>query len=155
MSFSCIPAVLRWRLAALRGQCYFEQRKFLLAQQDFIYALHELPAASILTDERHHELTILHLQLAGTYRELQQLDAALDHYKTTLQMINSQTPLGYSAEAHWGIALIASTQVAQPLPLANSSLAAHTKAQEDQLRTALAHALRSGFSQQQRHEHAR
>src|SRR5581483_7089028 len=32
-----IPAAQRWRIAALRGQCFFEQRKFLKAQQDFMY----------------------------------------------------------------------------------------------------------------------
>src|SRR5204863_6975128 len=36
LSFPQIPQPQRWRLAALRGQCYFEQRKFLKAQHDFV-----------------------------------------------------------------------------------------------------------------------
>lgn len=105
-----IPASQRWRIAALRGQCYFKQRKFLKAQQDFMYAISEQPRAEGLPSDQRHELMLLHLHLAGTYRELQQLEDALDQYTATLAMMNGDTPFGYGAEAHWGLALIAFAQ---------------------------------------------
>src|SRR6266702_1148660 len=45
LQFSKVPGSLRWRIAALRGQCYFETRKFLRAHQDFMYAVSEQPRA--------------------------------------------------------------------------------------------------------------
>src|SRR5258708_1089618 len=38
-----IPAYLRWRIIALRGECYFSLRKFLPAQNDFHSAVVFLP----------------------------------------------------------------------------------------------------------------
>ncbi len=134
-----VPPLQRWRLIALRGQCYFEQRKFLQAQQDFVYAANELPKQEKLSGEQKHELMLLHLYLAGTYRELQQLDAALEHYKITLAMINNETPFGYAAEAHWGIALLA---------FAQANRASNTiieKWKETQLGIALEHAENARF----------
>ena len=37
------PSQQRWRLAALRGHCYFGLGKFLPAQRDYTYALREKP----------------------------------------------------------------------------------------------------------------
>ncbi len=37
------PVTLRWRIIALRGQCYFNMREFLLAQQEFRAAFSILP----------------------------------------------------------------------------------------------------------------
>src|SRR5262249_16637655 len=70
LSFPQIPPQQRWRLAALRGQCYFEQRKFLKAQHDFVYAVNEQPQLEGLPAEQKQELLLLHLHLAGAYREL-------------------------------------------------------------------------------------
>ncbi len=111
--FAEVPSGLRWRLAALRGQSYFEQRKFLKAQQNFVYAANEQPKLEGLPADQRYELMLLHLHLAGTYRELQHLDDALEQYNITLQMMNGETPSGDVAEAHWGIALIAFTQAHQ------------------------------------------
>jgi tetratricopeptide (TPR) repeat protein len=134
--FSQIPPTQRWHLAALRGQCYFELRQFLKAQLDFVYAMTGIPDGESHSPEQKQELMLLHLHLAGTYRELQQLDAALEHYKTTLQMINSGTPFGYVAEAHWGISLITYAQ-ANRLPTTLET----TRATKNQtLRVALEHA---------------
>src|SRR5579884_1320642 len=134
-----IPAPQRWRLAAIRGQCYFEQRKFLKAQQDFMYAVSEQPNFASLPPDQGHELMLLHLHLAGTYRELRQLDDALDQYKITLEMINRDTPFGYVAEVHWGMALIAFAQ-------ANSLQNDHIDiCKETKLRTALEHAENARF----------
>jgi tetratricopeptide (TPR) repeat protein len=108
--FPQIPAPERWRLAALRGQCYFAQRHFLKAQQDFLYAISEKPALNDLPIDQQHNFMLLHLHLASTHRELQQFDDALGHYQTTLQMMNHDTPFGYVAEAHWGMALITFVQ---------------------------------------------
>ncbi len=104
--FSQVAATQRWRLAALRGQAYFELRKFLEAQQDFMYAINERPQGGNLPDEQQQELLLLHLHLAGTHRELQQSEPAQEHYQFALQLINNQTPFGHAAEVHWGLALI-------------------------------------------------
>lgn len=100
----------RWRLAALRGHCYFEQRKFLKAQQDFVYAANEQPSGENLPSAQKQEYLLLHLHLASTYRELQQINAAIEQFTTTLSMINRDTPLGHVAETHWGVALATFTQ---------------------------------------------
>ncbi len=109
LHFSQIPPMQRWRLAALRGQCYFELRQFLKAQQDFVYALQELPKQESMPADQKYELMLLHLHLAAAYRELE-INDALEHYQITLKMMNRDTPFGYVAEAHWGMALIAFTQ---------------------------------------------
>ena len=106
LHFSQVPRTQRWRLAALRGHAYFELRKFLEAQQDFIYSINEQPRDVILPDEQMQELMLLHLHLAGTHRELQQSDPAQEQYRQALHLVNSQTPFGQVAEAHWGLALI-------------------------------------------------
>jgi transcriptional regulator with XRE-family HTH domain len=141
LSFPQIPQPQRWRLAALRGQCYFEQRKFLKAQHDFVYAVNEQPPQSGLPTEQKQELLLLHLHLAGAYRELRQLDAALEQYKITLNYVNSETPFGYVAEVHWGLALIAHTQANQMAHTAHGS----TTMKEMHLRTALEHAETARF----------
>jgi tetratricopeptide (TPR) repeat protein len=110
LPFPQISATQRWRLAVLRGQCFYEQRKFLKAQRDFMYAASEHPRPEGLPVEQRQELMLLHLHLAGTYRELQQFDEALDQYAFTLRMVNRDTPFGYAAEAHWGMSLIAFAQ---------------------------------------------
>ena len=136
-----VPTSQRWRIAALRGQCYFEKRKFLKAQQDFQYALSEHPQSESLPPEQRHELMLLNLHLAGTFRELQLLDEAFEQYHETLRMMNSATPSGFVAEAHWGIALIAFAQ-ANRMPLHMSG----TQIRRDmKLRSALEHAENARF----------
>ncbi|GAC1392210.1 MAG: hypothetical protein NVS4B11_24060 [Ktedonobacteraceae bacterium] len=110
LHFSQVPSLQRWRLAALRGQCYFEQRRFVKAQGDFVYATQEEPKQEGLPLEQKQELMLLHLHLAGTYRELHQLADALEQFQFALGMMNHDTPFGYVAEAHWGMALIALAQ---------------------------------------------
>ncbi len=107
LHLSQIPTPHRWRLVALRGHAYFEQRKFLKAQQDFIYAVNEEPDPENLPADQQQEIMLLHLHLAGTHRELQQIEAAEEQYTITLQMINGETLSGYAAEANWGMALVA------------------------------------------------
>jgi transcriptional regulator with XRE-family HTH domain len=141
LSFPQIPAMQRWRLAALRGQCYFEQRKFLKAQRDFVYAVNEQPRLDGLPAEQRQELLLLHLHLAGAYRELQQLEAALEQYRITLHYVNSATPFGYVAEIHWGMALIAYAQANQVSSNAQSS----RMEQEKHLHIALEHAENARF----------
>lgn len=110
LHFSQVPTMQRWRLVALRGHAYFEQRKFLEAQQDFMYALRELPQGEDFPDDLQQELLLLHLHLAGTHRELQRLEQAQEHYQLTLHLINEQTPFGQVAETHWGLALLGYAQ---------------------------------------------
>jgi tetratricopeptide (TPR) repeat protein len=139
--FPQVPPLQRWRLAALRGQCYYEQRKFLKAQQDFVYAVNELPKLEGMQPDQNQELMLLHLHLAGTYRELEQLEDALEQYRITLQMMNHDTPFGYVAEAHWGMALIAFTQASKMQRDSQEK----QQYREKKLRTALEHAENARF----------
>ena len=141
LSFPQIPAPQRWRLAALRGECYFQQRKFLKAQHDFVYAVNEQPQLDGLPPEQRQELLLLHLHLAAAYRELRQLEPALEQYKITLNYVNSDTPFGYVAEVHWGIALIANAQANQ----VSSTSQCSATIKEKHLRTALEHAENARF----------
>ncbi len=111
--FSQVPSLQRWRLAALRGQCYFEQRRFVKAQGDLVYAAQEEPKHESLPLDQKQERMLLHLHLAATYRELHQLDEALEQFQIALDMMNRDTRFGYVAEAHWGMSLIALAQAMQ------------------------------------------
>lgn len=114
VSFPVLPSSLRWRLVALRGQAYFEKRKFLKAKQDFLFASSEQPRLEHIPSEQQHEVLLLHLHLAGTYRELRQHDEALEEYTLTLRLVNGDTPSRYVAEAHWGLSLILFAQAHNP-----------------------------------------
>jgi tetratricopeptide (TPR) repeat protein len=104
-----IPALQRWRLVALRGQCYFEQKQFLKALQDFLCAINAQPKLDSLSTEQKQELMLLHLRLACVYRILD-LDGAREEYQAALGMMSGSTPSGYAAEAYWGLAIIAYMQ---------------------------------------------
>lgn len=141
LHFSQIPVLQRWRLAALRGQCYYERHEYVKAQQDFLYATHEQPRQEGMNSEQRHEVMLLHLHLASAYRQLGQLDHALEEYYVTLRMMGRDTPFGYVAEAHWGMALVTYAQAykmqsASPPEHANDSI----NFRERKLRTALEHA---------------
>lgn len=136
LHFPHIPQQYRWRLAALRGHCYFEQRKFLKAQHDFAYAENEQPGGESLLQAQKQEYLLLHLHLAGAYRELQQIDAAIEQFNFTLSMTTQDTPLGYVAEAHWGLALATFAQASMPSSGPQNNL----PCKEQLLRTALPHA---------------
>ncbi len=99
-----IPAFLRWRMIALRGQCYFALRQFQLAQQDFHSAVAILPEA--VPQDQSLEALSLRLHLAAATRELGQLDAAFGQYQDALTMMNESTPVRFVAETHWGLALV-------------------------------------------------
>lgn len=129
-----IPSPLRWRLAAVRGQCYFHLRQFLNAQKDFLYAATERPEV-LPVDQRLVALE-LHLHLAATLRELKQPDAAFEQYTIALNMMDATTSLHYIAEAHWGMSLVAFEQAKKPLDAAHC---AHYK--ESQLQLAHKHAV--------------
>lgn len=136
LHFAHVPPLQRWRLAALRGQCYFEQRLFVKAQGDFVYATQEEPNKENLPADQKQELLLLHLHLAATFRELYQLDDALEQFHDSLDMMNRETQLGYVAEAHWGMALIALTQASQM----QQEPHADTTKREEKLNVALEHA---------------
>lgn len=105
LDFPRIPSALCWRLAALRGQCYFSTRHFLNAQQDFLYAITERPL--IVPPDQRLEVIALHMHLAAALRELEQPDAAFEQYQAALKLMDSDTSLSYIAETHWGMSLIA------------------------------------------------
>lgn len=133
LTFAHVPPTLRWRLASLRGQCYFDQRRFVPAQKDFLVAVAEKPQT--LPEEQRFEEMILHLRLAATYRELGQLDEALEAYQVALEMMDASTSLIYVAETHWGISLIATELANKPN---NGAICPVERAK--QLRIALEHA---------------
>lgn len=142
LQLSQLPDKIHWLLALLRGRCFYELNQFQRAQRDFIYALTEQPPYESLKSEQKHEAMLLHLHLAGTYRELQQFEAALEYYQKTLQMITSTAPSGYVAEAHQGIAFIL---YAQSRRLLHMQLIQHDGGTEEAqketlLREALVHA---------------
>lgn len=99
-----LPMFLRWRTLALRGQTYFELRKFSVAQRDFHAALAVLPA--FMAEEYQLEVVCLRLHLAAATRELSQFEVAREYYQEALAMMDALTPLRYVAEAHWGLALV-------------------------------------------------
>ncbi len=105
LNMSQVPSSLRWRLAALRGQCYFAQRQFLNAQKDFLYAVTEKP--EFVPAEQRLEVMTLHLHLAATHRELQQPKPAYEHYSIALSLMDQNTSLVHVAEAQWGLSLVA------------------------------------------------
>ena len=105
LDFPRIPPVLCWRLAALRGQCYFSTRQFLNAQQDFLYAITERPL--VVPADQRLEVIALYMHLAAALRELEQPDAAFEQYQAALKLMDSGTSLSYVAETHWGMSLIA------------------------------------------------
>lgn len=144
LHFSKVPSLQRWRLAALRGQCYFERRQFVKAQSDLFYATQEEPKHETLPLDQKQERMLLHLHLAATYRELNHLkdalEAALEQFKIALGMMNRDTPFGYVAEAYWGMSLIALAQATQ---LEQGE--ANTSKREAKLREALDHADNARF----------
>ena len=108
---SLVPLALRWRLASLRGQCYFAQRKFIAAEKDFLYAVSELPFS--IPEEQRSEIMLLHLRYAATLRELEQPEEALRQFDSAITFMSRTTPVYQVAEAHWGMSLIFSEQASQ------------------------------------------
>jgi transcriptional regulator with XRE-family HTH domain len=104
LNMSQIPPFLRWRILALRGQCYFSLRQFQLAQQDFLSAVAILPET--VPQDQNLEALSLRLHLAASTRELNQLEVAHRQYNDALAMMNASTPVRFVAEAHWGLALV-------------------------------------------------
>jgi transcriptional regulator with XRE-family HTH domain len=104
LNMSQIPPFLRWRLIALRGQCYFSLRKFQLAQRDFLSAVAILPET--VTKDQSLEAMALRLHLAAATRELGQIEAAYEHFQDAIAIMNASTPVHLVAEAHWGMTLV-------------------------------------------------
>ncbi len=140
LHFSKVPSLQRWRLAALRGQCYFERRQFVKAQGDLFYATQEEPKHETLPLDQKQERMLLHLHLAATYRELHQLKDALEQFQVALGMMNYDTPFGYVAEAYWGMSLIALAQATQM-----EQGEVNTSEREAKLQDALDHAENARF----------
>jgi transcriptional regulator with XRE-family HTH domain len=95
---------LRWRIIALRGQCYFNMREFLAAQQEFRSAFSILP--EYVPSDQYMEALLLRLHLAAASRELGQYETAYKQFQDTRANMNATTPLRYVAEAHWGSSLV-------------------------------------------------
>jgi transcriptional regulator with XRE-family HTH domain len=128
-----MPLTVRWRLAAARGHCYFTLHQFIKAQQDFLYAVTERPA--VVPVEQRLEAMTLHLHLAATLRELNQLGTAFEQYSAALGMMDTRTSLHFVAESHRGMSLIA-------IEWSNRALKQHEGIEytELQLQLALKHA---------------
>jgi transcriptional regulator with XRE-family HTH domain len=104
LTFTEIPTYLRWRIVALRGQCYFAIRQFTNAMADFLSAITFMPQQ--VAQEQTMEVVLLYLHLAATLRELGQYDAAYMQYDLARSRMDFSTPLRYVAEAHWGTSLV-------------------------------------------------
>ena len=135
LHFPQVPALQRWRLAGLRGRCYFERRMFIQARGDLEYAMREEPTHENLPVEQKQERMLLHLRLAETYCELGELDGASEHFDSALRMMSSNTLSGYVAEAYLGKSLIALVQATTLEPIE-----VNTSEREGYLRIALDHA---------------
>jgi transcriptional regulator with XRE-family HTH domain len=95
---------LRWRIIALRGQCYFNMREFLAAQQEFRSAFSILPA--YISPDQQMEALLLRLHLAAASRELGQYATAYKQFQEARSYMNTATPLRLVAEAQWGMSLV-------------------------------------------------
>lgn len=133
IDLSQLPAHLRWRIAALRGQGHFNLREFRQAQNNFLYAIAEKP--QIVSSDQALEAMMLALHLAAASRELGQLDEAAKYYEKALGMMDASTSLRYIAEAHWGMALVAFEQARRIADEAGS-----TFVQGPEVESALKHA---------------
>lgn len=98
------PSTQRWRIAALRGHCYFGLGRFILADKDYQVAIREKPI--IVHKDQRQEAIDLFIHAAHTKRELGDLEKATTYYRTALAAMNSQSRIRDAAEAHWGLALI-------------------------------------------------
>jgi transcriptional regulator with XRE-family HTH domain len=105
------PSTLRWRITALRGQCHFNMRDFLLAQQEFRAAHAMLP--EYVPANQYMEALLLRLHLAAASRELGQYETALEQFQEARAHMNDGTPLRLVAEAQWGISLVLYEQAYQ------------------------------------------
>jgi tetratricopeptide (TPR) repeat protein len=133
IDLSELPAHVRWRLAALRGQGYFNLREFRQAQNNFLYAFAEKP--QIVPSDQALEAMMLALHLAAASRELGQVDDAAKYYEVALRMMDASTSLRYIAEAHWGMALVSFEQARRKADEAGS-----TFVQGPEVEAALKHA---------------
>ena len=95
---------LRWRIIALRGQCYFNMREFLAAQQEFRSAFSILP--DYISPDQQMEALLLRLHLAAASRELGQYATAYKQFQDARSYMNTSTPLRLVAEAQWGMSLV-------------------------------------------------
>ncbi len=95
---------LRWRIIALRGQCYFNMREFLAAQQEFRSAFSILP--DYIPPDQQMEALLLRLHLAAASRELGQYATAYKQFQDARSYMNTATPLRLVAEAQWGMSLV-------------------------------------------------
>ena len=98
------PVALRWRISALKGQCYFNMRNFLAAQQEFREAFAILP--EYVPSEQRMEALLLRLHLAAASRELGQYETALEQFQDAREHMDEETPLRLVAEDQWGISLV-------------------------------------------------
>lgn len=95
---------LRWRIIALRGQCYFNMREFQAAQQEFRSAFLILP--DYIPPDQQMEALLLRLHLAAASRELGQYATAYRQFQDARAYMNTATPLRLVAEAQWGMSLV-------------------------------------------------
>lgn len=99
-----VSDLLRWRIIALRGQCYFNMREFLAAQQEFRSGFSILP--DYIPPDQHMEALLLRLHLAAASRELGQYETAYKQFLDARTHMNTATPLRLVAEAQWGMSLV-------------------------------------------------
>ena len=97
------PATVRWRISALRGQCYFATRDFAAAQLEFRAAYDILP--DYVPAEQRMEALLLRLHLAAASRELGHYEKAYTQFLEACEHMDEGTPVRLVAEAQWGMSL--------------------------------------------------
>jgi tetratricopeptide (TPR) repeat protein len=113
LDFEPAPSSQRWRIAALRGHCYFGLGMFLPARADYTYAIEEMP--DNIPEDQLQEATLVHLSLATVQRELGDLDDATKQYHIALAQMDAGAQVRHFAEAYWGLALIKIEQASRSM----------------------------------------
>jgi tetratricopeptide (TPR) repeat protein len=113
LDFEPAPSSQRWRIAALRGHCYFGLGMFLPARADYTYAIEEMP--DNIPEDQLQEVTLVHLSLATAQRELGDLDDATEQYHIALAQMDAGAQVRHFAEAYWGLALIKIEQASRSM----------------------------------------
>jgi tetratricopeptide (TPR) repeat protein len=113
LDFEPISSSQRWRIAALRGHCYFGLGLFLPARKDYMYAIEEMPRT--IPEDQLQEAMSAYLYLAVVERELGNIHEAAEHYHTALAQMDAGAQVRHFAEAYWGLSLVKLEQVSRTL----------------------------------------
>lgn len=111
VDLALVQLPLRWRLASLRGQCFFQLRQFSEAEQDFRMAVNDLP--EIIADEFKPEVMMLHLRYAAALKMVEQPLQALRQFELANALMDGNTPARLIVDSLWDMSIIYYDQASQ------------------------------------------